>query len=709
MAKTAERSGRDGPSPKDVGRHLRQVRKQQGLSRGVVARSAGLTRRELAAYERGRAEVPESDLWCLAGSCGVEVSQLLPQRDQLQISPDLSTIGVGDTIRRLRGPAEPDGLLREYLGMITELRNLPPGSQVPLRGADLAALADALGGAPDAIEGKLTELTGASAEEAARLRAMILPPRSLPSAPTAPAADPYAALTTGEVPPAVEQFFSAPGPTDPFGAPEPNAVPFAAMPPPAADLFAPPPAPAPVGDPLAAPPVAFAPPAGADAFPPAPAPQPWPASPPTAPPEMLQPPPMPGEAPGLLDGSPSNPFAGPVDAQATAAATLQDPFAPPRAEDPLAPPPLPPDPFAAPTPAADQLAPQPEAAGPAIEPAARAPEAAMPPPETVLAPPSGNGHGIVIDDPFAGPAAAAPAPPPPPAPIELGPPSDLGIQVLDAIVVDDPMADAPPAPPPPVAPDEPDVAPLPPVSDIEVLTPGSDEGNPLIRPADPIAWNAATPEPMPEPMPAAPTPVMPAPTAPPTTEPATVDTGPRFERASAHWQIGGIFPATAMADDGTLALRRADARWALTDLSASGDCVIEAAFDFRAGSGFGVVFRGSVDDGERITGYSFDVDPIAGGGGYLVRLWEGSRQHWRPLAQAPVTDPAQLYGRHVVRITLRADQLTVLVDGDPVLDLPALSRSTLELGREPCRGDRVGVQAWSTTEVTVESFRVANL
>ena len=49
------------------------------------------------------------------------------------------------------------------------------------------------------------------------------------------------------------------------------------------------------------------------------------------------------------------------------------------------------------------------------------------------------------------------------------------------------------------------------------------------------------------------------------------------------------------------------------------------------------------------------------------------------------------------------------LDADPVLELPALSRCTLELGREPCRGDRVGVQAWSTTEVTVESFRVANL
>ncbi len=164
-----------------------------------------------------------------------------------------------------------------------------------------------------------------------------------------------------------------------------------------------------------------------------------------------------------------------------------------------------------------------------------------------------------------------------------------------------------------------------------------------------------------------------------------------------------------MADDGTLALRRADARWALTDLRAAEDCIIEAAFDFRAGSGFGIIFRGAVGDGERITGYSFDIDPIAGGGGYLLRLWEDSRQHWRPLAQAPVTDPAQLYGRHVVRLALRADQLTVSVDAETVLDVPALSRATVELGRQPCRGDRVGVQAWSTTEVTVESFRVASL
>src|SRR4029079_6991029 len=104
MAKTADRVSKDGATGKDLGRNLRQVRKKQGLSRAEVARSAGLTRRELAAYERGRSEVPESDLWCLAGSCGVDVAELLPTRPPVKVSADLSMLAVGDSIRYLRSP-----------------------------------------------------------------------------------------------------------------------------------------------------------------------------------------------------------------------------------------------------------------------------------------------------------------------------------------------------------------------------------------------------------------------------------------------------------------------------------------------------------------------------------------------------------------------------------------------------------------------------
>ena len=57
-----------------------------------------------------------------------------------------------------------------------------------------------------------------------------------------------------------------------------------------------------------------------------------------------------------------------------------------------------------------------------------------------------------------------------------------------------------------------------------------------------------------------------------------------------------------------------------------------------------------VDDSERISGYSFDVDPIYGGGGFLVRQWHDNRQHWKPLAHAPVADPTRLYGGHTIEV-----------------------------------------------------------
>jgi transcriptional regulator with XRE-family HTH domain len=697
MARTAEQARQDQPSPKDIGRHLRQVRKQQGLSRTVVARSAGLTRRELAAYERGRSEVPESDLWCLAGSCGVDVSDLLPRRDPLHIAADHSAIGVGDTVRRLRNPAEPDDMLREYLSMIYELRRVPPGAPIPLRQPDLDALADALGGTPESIEARLMQLAGVSHEEAVRLRTMILPPLSLPS-PVREAShqNPYEQLSHADDSPAIEQFFSGPGPVDPFApagvepyapAAPPTVDPFTGQPA-TADAFAPsPPAPEPFGapgapmplgpdppsappaepyaaaPPLAAPPPGWAPPGQnltdpAPGWAPPPAPEmAEPAADPAASAGPLAPPVMaPADAPLV---PPSDPFAGPVDST-TSAAELRDPFAPPSAEDPLAPLPLPPDPFAA----------APETPAAWVEPAVPEPTSS-----------NGNGNGVVVDDPFAPPPMPAPPAEPEPAPVARDEhPSGFNGAIIDAIVVDDPMRgrDAPAADVEPETHEEPDTH----------DAPGATDPRPIITSSEPIAWHATTDA--------------------PSTAPASLPSEPRFEKATADWQVGGVFPATAMADDGTLALRRADARWALTNLAAGGDAIIETSFDLRTGSGFGIMFRASVTN-DRISGYSFDMDPVAGGGGYLVRLWDGSRQHWRPLAHAAVTDPACLFGHHVVRITLVGDQLSVQIDGDPVLEVPALSRATLDVGREPCRGDRVGIQAWATTEVTVDTFRVAQL
>jgi hypothetical protein len=171
--------------------------------------------------------------------------------------------------------------------------------------------------------------------------------------------------------------------------------------------------------------------------------------------------------------------------------------------------------------------------------------------------------------------------------------------------------------------------------------------------------------------------------------------------------MGGVFPATAIADDGTLALRRADTRWALADVRAPGDCIIETSVDFRSGAGCGVVFRASLDETDRMTGYSFDLDPSSDGG-YVVRLWEQGRQHVQPLARVPLLQPAQVMGRHLVRLALEADELTAHVDGELVLHVQGLSRSALDAGCEPCRGDRVGIQASPTSDVTVESLGITN-
>jgi transcriptional regulator with XRE-family HTH domain len=193
---------------KTIGRHLRSVRKAKGLSRSEVARSAGLTRRELAAYERGRTAVPDSDLWCLAGSCAVDVSELLPEREGAADDPDLAPTVADHT----GGPGtdhEPGDLLPEQLALIDALHAPPSGSPVPLPEADRGALADALGGTPDAIEARLGELIGASRDEAARLRAIIAPSRSVPS----PAAMfvPGATFGTDVVgdPAATDRFFAA--------------------------------------------------------------------------------------------------------------------------------------------------------------------------------------------------------------------------------------------------------------------------------------------------------------------------------------------------------------------------------------------------------------------------------------------------------------------------------------------------------------------
>ena len=62
-----------------IGRCIKTARVSSGLPRNQVARSAGLTPRELSGYELGKKLPSRGDLLALAGACGIHVDELIPK------------------------------------------------------------------------------------------------------------------------------------------------------------------------------------------------------------------------------------------------------------------------------------------------------------------------------------------------------------------------------------------------------------------------------------------------------------------------------------------------------------------------------------------------------------------------------------------------------------------------------------------------------
>ena len=107
---------------------------------------------------RGRSSVSDADLHTLADACGVEIGVLAPPKFRLAVAAH----ALSDQGRLARGDAARDVLLREYVAMLVELRgatNVPTSS---LRQDDLAELARVVGGTPEAIDARLTELLEAT-------------------------------------------------------------------------------------------------------------------------------------------------------------------------------------------------------------------------------------------------------------------------------------------------------------------------------------------------------------------------------------------------------------------------------------------------------------------------------------------------------------------------------------------------------------------
>jgi hypothetical protein len=109
-----------------------------------------------------------------------------------------------------------------------------------------------------------------------------------------------------------------------------------------------------------------------------------------------------------------------------------------------------------------------------------------------------------------------------------------------------------------------------------------------------------------------------------------------------------------------------------------------------------------------MSGYSFDVDPVYEGGSYLVRQWQADRELWNPIAHVHAADSTAMYGRLTVRLAVDHEELVAYVNDAEVMRIDNLAGASSERGRSAPVGERVGVQAWSSSDLVIDTLRLAS-
>ncbi len=140
--------------PSRLGRVLRDQR--AGLGRSIVelSKATNLSAALLEDAEQGRARLDDSLLETLAAAYEIDVERLTPQRSELIIDLDEGWISASDH----QVAVGDDDVLARYLALVYALREMAPGTPVPLRELDVGVLAHALGSERVNIESQLTSM-----------------------------------------------------------------------------------------------------------------------------------------------------------------------------------------------------------------------------------------------------------------------------------------------------------------------------------------------------------------------------------------------------------------------------------------------------------------------------------------------------------------------------------------------------------------------
>ena len=159
----------DAPAER-VGLLLAEVRTRQGLRLHDVADRIGgsFDATQLMALESGAIRVGPEVLAELGRIYGVEPQDLVPPRDQLIVDLNEGYMRAGPDIALLDDGAGRRDVLRSYLDMLWELREVPPGTSISLRAPDIEVLAAQLGADPEGLESDLRRLMVAGAAHDSR-------------------------------------------------------------------------------------------------------------------------------------------------------------------------------------------------------------------------------------------------------------------------------------------------------------------------------------------------------------------------------------------------------------------------------------------------------------------------------------------------------------------------------------------------------------
>lgn len=143
----------------EIGRALRRIRKERGLTlREVTATSGGAFKAtSVAGYERGERSITLERFVALCRLYGASPGRVLDQIERAEAGSAGAPVLDLTALESLGPEGE---LLTELVRQVTEMRTEHPGAQIMIRSDDLAVLATAAGADPEALQEALRAATG---------------------------------------------------------------------------------------------------------------------------------------------------------------------------------------------------------------------------------------------------------------------------------------------------------------------------------------------------------------------------------------------------------------------------------------------------------------------------------------------------------------------------------------------------------------------